>query len=623
MSIDELPLLQTVIEESPVAMALYLGPEMIVRLVNKAMLAIWKADQTVIGKTFQAAIPKLYTPQLQRQLNEIYNSGNTYEVTERRLDLIFNNQLDACYYNIIFKPLKDANQAVWGILVTAIDVTAQVLAQQQAKIKERELENDQQFRNLIDHAPIAIGIFKGWDMIIDSANDSLLELWGKDDKLTGLPLLEALPEIKGSAYMDLLRNVYTTGKSHYGYEMPSRLYQKRYGKDSYFNYIYKPIVEEDGKINSILVIANDVTVQVLAKKELEESENRFKNLILEAPMATALYVGREMMIEVANEAMLKLWGKDASVIGTHLSKALPELEGQPFFRLLEAVFTTGIPYHTREGKADLVVDGRLQSFYFNFTYKPLVDSEGRVYAILNMAVDVTTEVQARAELQEISNKKDEFLSVTSHELKTPLTSLKASMQLNNKIFKNTPNSSAIPVFIHKANSSLTKILHLIDDLMHLSKVQQGHLPLNKTRFNLTAVLSECCEHVADNSYKLIIEGEKHLEVNADYARIDQVVINFINNAIKYAPNSKVIILRVEKLGNEARVSVQDFGIGITPENQERLFDRYYRVDYSGIQFSGLGLGLYIAAEIIERHNGKIGVDSVKGEGSTFWFTLPL
>jgi hypothetical protein len=114
-----------------------------------------------------------------------------------------------------------------------------------------------------------------------------------------------------------------------------------------------------------------------------------------------------------------------------------------------------------------------------------------------------------------------------------------------------------------------------------------------------------------------------LQIYADELRIDQLVVNFVNNAVKYAPNSKDICLNVERVGNMARISVKDTGPGIETDKIPYLFGRYYRADYSGSQYSGLGLGLYISAEIIKKHGGEIGVDSELGKGSTFWFTLPL
>ncbi|MGY0041231.1 sensor histidine kinase [Pedobacter sp. NJ-S-72] len=126
----------------------------------------------------------------------------------------------------------------------------------------------------------------------------------------------------------------------------------------------------------------------------------------------------------------------------------------------------------------------------------------------------------------------------------------------------------------------------------------------------------------DGKHELIVQGDASIEVFADENRIDQVVVNFVNNAVKYAPDSKNIYMIIEKEHGITKVSIKDGGPGIPEEKRVHLFDRYYRSDYEGGQYSGLGLGLYICSEIIKRHGGNIGVDSEIGQGSSFWFTIP-
>ena len=138
------------------------------------------------------------------------------------------------------------------------------------------------------------------------------------------------------------------------------------------------------------------------------------------------------------------------------------------------------------------------------------------------------------------------------------------------------------------------------------------------------MLNACCNHIRiAGKHNLIIQGDKQLQVHADEHGIDQVVVNLVNNAVKYAPDSKEIYLTISKEGDAAKIAVKDNGPGIPAEKIPHLFDRYYRAEASGFQNSGLGLGLFICAEIIKRHGGEVGVESQTGEGSTFWFTLPL
>jgi signal transduction histidine kinase len=165
---------------------------------------------------------------------------------------------------------------------------------------------------------------------------------------------------------------------------------------------------------------------------------------------------------------------------------------------------------------------------------------------------------------------------------------------------------------------------LIEDLLNAGKANESQLHIIKKTFTVSEMLNSCCNHVRQaGKHELIFQGDKDLQVTADEHRIDQVVVNFVNNAVKYAPGSTNIYLIAEKLENRVKISVRDEGPGIDPDKIPHLFSKYYRAEYTGAQYSGLGLGLYISAEIIRRHGGEIGVDSELGKGSTFWFTLPI
>jgi two-component system CheB/CheR fusion protein len=219
-------------------------------------------------------------------------------------------------------------------------------------------------------------------------------------------------------------------------------------------------------------------------------------------------------------------------------------------------------------------------------------------------------------------KKDEFISIASHELKTPITSLKAVLQLLDRL-KNDPSNKMVPGLIEKANRNVDKVNALVEDLLNASQMNQGQLHLNKSMFNLAGLISDCVHHVRiDQRYEIIIEGDITLQVFADEGRIEQVIANFITNAIKYAPDSKQIFINLKDAEGTILVEVVDKGPGIAKEKIPHLFDRYYQIENKGSKYSGLGLGLFICAEIIKRHDGEIGARSTPGEGSTFWFSLP-
>jgi two-component system CheB/CheR fusion protein len=247
---------------------------------------------------------------------------------------------------------------------------------------------------------------------------------------------------------------------------------------------------------------------------------------------------------------------------------------------------------------------------------PLPSADGQVQLWVGTATDIQ-------ELKLLQQQKDDFISIASHELKTPITSLKASLQLLEKI-KNNPNSTMLPKLIDLANKNLDKVSVLIQDLLNASRVNEGQLHLNKKAFLISSVIDECCLHVQTGGKNTVrIECEEEIKVFADEGRIDQVIINLVNNAMKYAPLSREIVIKLEKVNDMAKVSIIDKGPGISAEKVPHVFDRYYRVDSSGSQYSGLGLGLYICAEIIKKHEGQIGVVSEIGKGSAFWFTIPL
>jgi PAS domain S-box-containing protein len=226
--------------------------------------------------------------------------------------------------------------------------------------------------------------------------------------------------------------------------------------------------------------------------------------------------------------------------------------------------------------------------------------------------------------QESDRKKDEFMGITSHELKTPLTSLKAYMQLMVHAIEEKDLSN-IPKYIYKTEEGVKKLERLVNDLLDVSRIHSGKLQLNHTVFDFIKLVNTTIENISliAPGYKILRRGMDVIKVKGDRERLEQVMINLVTNAVKYSPEKKDIIIEIGKEDTLLAVKVIDQGIGIPEQKLEKIFTRFYRVEDNSQRFSGLGIGLYISAEIIKRHGGEIGVKSKEGKGSEFWFTLPV
>ena len=233
--------------------------------------------------------------------------------------------------------------------------------------------------------------------------------------------------------------------------------------------------------------------------------------------------------------------------------------------------------------------------------------------------------KVQLETLELMHRKDDFLSIASHELKTPVTSLKAYTQLLQLYFKENPDIKR-DLMISKMDNQVDKLTSLINDLLDTSKMQHGVLIYHKDLFQLDEVVRKVVDELQliTPSHQIIIERNEPVKLFADRERIEQVLNNLLNNAIKYCPDSKKIIVNLKSNGPMAICSVKDFGNGISKDQQNKIFERFYRITGNNLHtYPGLGLGLFIAKEIVERHYGKLWAESEVGKGSTFSFGLPI
>ncbi|MEJ7556943.1 MAG: hybrid sensor histidine kinase/response regulator [Pedobacter sp.] len=271
----------------------------------------------------------------------------------------------------------------------------------------------------------------------------------------------------------------------------------------------------------------------------------------------------------------------------------------------------GLDYITKPVDVDILLL-KVKTFY-------------RIYEQSRKLIEVQKELIKEIEFRkQAERKKDEFISIASHELKTPLTSVKGYMQLLERNL-DRGDIATVKRHLNKAQIQMEKLNDLIADLLDISKIESGKLKFNKKFFDINIMLDSVIEIIYQSNpdFKILKQGTARKEIYADEARIEQVVINFLTNAIKYSPGTNEVQINLEEIGERIYLGVRDFGIGIDPEMQKHVFDKFYRVEETAIHFQGLGIGLYISAEIIRRHSGEIGVKSQSGEGSEFYFNIPV
>lgn len=350
-----------------------------------------------------------------------------------------------------------------------------------------------------------------------------------------------------------------------------------------------------------------------ADQRYHESQIRFRT-IFEASRLGNKIVNADLKILQVNKAIVDLLGFESKeeLIGKFILDFAPpdchkdwKFLQQKLWRGASPSFSLETCLHRKDGA---IIWCQVTSILFQD------NGETLGYTIIE---DITERYNLRMQ-------REEFISVASHELKTPITSLHATAQLMNRIVnKETTITDKLRQLCSDSERHTIKLNHLVGDLLNTTKIEKGQLTLNKNTFMVADVIDGCCSHIMLKlDYHIRYTGDHSITVVADQNKIDQVIVNLVNNAVKYAAESKEIVINVEHINNFTKVSVIDKGPGIPPDNVDKLFDRYYRVDKDNRQISGLGLGLYISSEIIKRHGGKMGVESKLGFGSTFWFTLP-
>lgn len=369
-----------------------------------------------------------------------------------------------------------------------------------------------------------------------------------------------------------------------------------------------------GEVDAFIVKNGEDKHQIYTLK----SADLAYRLFIEKMNEGAITFNEEGIIIYSNSSFAKLFNVPLkTVIGNPFINFIPVAYREVVNNLIKKAWLE------EENKTEIIVNNNKKIGIPVLLSMNKLEIDGGV-ALSVIATDLS--LQKETQQQKITMEKmDEFISIASHELKTPVTSIKGYVQLLKHNFQKEGHETASGL-ISRVEGQVNKLATLVAELLDVKKIETGQLQYNEEEFEINELVKEvvhdCEMNLKRHSVTLDFCGPQILK--GDRNKIGQVISNFLDNAVKYSPHNSTIYLKTSVEENKVCVHVKDEGIGIPLAKQNKIYERFYRV--SGEKentYSGLGLGLYIAAEIIQRHNGIIGVESKDGKGSTFYFKLPL
>ncbi|MFD1256149.1 ATP-binding protein [Mucilaginibacter terrae] len=651
--------LRSLVMSAHYALMVLRGKDWVIEIANQPLVDLWdKTIEEVTGFKLLDILPEIADQPFPKLLKQVYETGKGYGQEEEVFYLETPTGRVTRYVSFYYDPMFDSEGNVTGIIVAAEDITPSVqnrllleqsYSEQQALNEELSATNEElasaneellaineelahtkdslqeivsqlaasenRLRYMLADAPVAIALLTGRDLIVEAANKKVLEAWGKNDKIIGLPLQVALPELAGQVFITLLNNVFISGEAYHGNEVKALLEHNGVIKDVYFNFVYHPLKDDEGQTESIVVVANDVTEQVKARRKVEEAEEMQRFSIEAARMGT-WFLDADTRKFIPSPRLKELFGFNATeeVSYDAVVKQIPEEYRNYIETEVEKAVSKGEPYSVEHPVIGFH-DQKLR--WLKALGKLNKDSKNRTSYFSGVLLDITEQKQDE-------QRKNDFIGMVSHELKTPLTSLSAYVQMLHAKAKRTDDSFSVGA-LDKVNIQVKKMSTLINGFLNVSRLESGKIHLNKQDFRLDELISEMVEETRQTTsgHEVTLLPREAITVTADQDKIGSVISNLLSNAVKYSPRGTNITVNCEIKAQMAVVSVKDEGLGIKPQDVEKLFERYYRVDSKQTQtISGFGIGLYLCAEIIQRHDGKIWVESEPGEGSTFYFSLP-
>jgi PAS domain S-box-containing protein len=624
------------LHQAPIRIMALRGPEHRVEFANLPVLQIEHyADR--VGKPFREGWPEFVEQGILAILDEVYTTGTPFIGSEVPLevDRTGNGVPVEVYLNLVYQPLRNAQGDIDGILAYSMEVTEQVLARHRVEELNRQLEAraselEATFEAMTEGVSICDArgeirytnaAYRSLMALEKDADPSLLQLdkrieWQAFRDLEGRPLpKEQLPTLRvlrgerlsGTHRMDALCHTYK-------------------GEDIILNISGAPIRDAAGQIVGGVVVFRDVTERRRLEQQLQYSERKLRTLVESNIFGVAVTDGAGRIYEVNDRyAQVAGYSKIELLSETfNWYQLVPPGSQESQAHLEETLLSTGaLPLQERES---LRKDGH---------HVPILMAGALFDQERDLALTVILDM---SEQKAAERRKQEFLSMVSHELRTPLTSIMGFIDLALMYCELFPGplSPEAEKLLGKMETGLKRAIRqveietrLVEELLEVSRLEMHKFELSLQPENLVTIVQETVANqqqaARTRQIELVLPPDELVPVLADAGRIGQVLTNYLTNAFKYAPVDQVVSVRLEMEASSARVSVRDQGPGLTAEQQQRVWERFYQVAAPGHQGpdGGLGLGLAIAKAIVEQHQGQVGVQSAPGHGATFWFTLPI
>jgi PAS domain S-box-containing protein len=608
----------TLLEESPVATALYLGPDCCIEYANPLMLRFWGRTSGVLGLPFAEALPELVGQAFPERLRQVYATGQAYAGTQEPATLLVEGTPRTAYYTFTYQPLRTPEGTIYGVHHTATDVTAEVLAARQMA------ESERRFRALVEQAPVAITLTRGPEVVIESINAPMLRIMGKATaaEVLGRPMREVLPHLASQAILRIGQAVAETGQPYYGSEVPvAMLGPGMVLEERYFNLSYTPLLEND-RPDGLIQVAVDVTEQVRARQQVEasraalaESEERFRIVADAAPVmmwavnptAGTRYVNRaflEFLDLTLAEYLKTSWLAYVHPDDIEASEALMRLSASERHR-----YTHEFRVRRHDGQYRWLRAQGASCYYPN----------SEPYGYVGAAIDITDLKVANERLARANTDLDNFIYTASHDLKAPITNIEGLLAMLERVLPPATRVGHTDKVLALMRDSVARFRRTLRELAEIGRLQQTP-DQEATLVNLPALLDEVC---LDLDPQLRHSGAQVVRELLDCPRIRfsarnlrSILYNLLGNALKYRAPARPPVVEVACRATPQHyvLVVRDNGLGFAPERAEEIFGMYQRLHD---HVEGSGVGLYLVRRMLENTGGRIEAQGEPGVGATF------